>query len=118
MLARRGRAVGRSLLGRTLFLKNTHARSCSLFLAPRAELKDALCGEANEDCQYPDSVPSALREVGHFETPDKVAIDLEEFTRVMKEAAADRLENFESRLKVRQAPEVPGGVRAGVRGVS
>lgn len=52
---------------------------------------------AHELCPYPDSVPSALREVGHFEMPDKVAIDLQEFTRVMKEAAADRLENFESR---------------------
>ncbi|KAG1676910.1 hypothetical protein FOA52_014786 [Chlamydomonas sp. UWO 241] len=68
------------------------------------ELQAALCDSGprtwDEDCPVPDSIPSALREVGKYESLDKVKISLPEFRDVMRTKDNDRLEFFESRRVV------------------
>lgn len=63
-------------------------------LTPSSDLEAALC---EDECPYADQVPAAFREVGHFEGPKEAAITFEEFRKELREAAADRLELFESR---------------------
>lgn len=70
-------------------------------------LKAALCDSGprtwDEDCPVPDSIPSALREVGKYESLEEVRISLPEFRDVMRTKDTDRLEFFESRRVVEPA---------------
>ena len=56
------------------------------------DLEAAICGNAQQDdelCPFPDAIPSVLREVGHFEDPNKALIGFEEFQAVVSGQAVE-----------------------------